>query len=569
MIPGTTTLATWSVATLPLAHAVADPLQLLLADPDAELLFVLAAYPQPLAGLDSDFPYALATEPLAALDEAEEGEDHTILLSDRGYTTGADEDPPHRHFPPRLATAFNFESAIPRPGRDDPATLSYGEIRIANGDRAYDHLLDYSWTGRRVDLLVGGTLKPRRHGERRLKFHEFGTMFRGTVEAIEADDTSLRLTMRDPAARLERVPPRTLFAGTGGLEGGEDLDGLAKPIGWGRNRNVPPVQLDAVDLVYMLSAGPIQAVLAVRDKGISLGFAGDHADLAALLSASLAPGDYATCLALGVLRLGAPPGGRVTADFEGDISSGYPDTAAAIVRRLATLYGGFVDPDEIDAAAFAGLAAPQAMHLWLGPQDGRTIDQLIRTLMDSVEGWVGFTRDGRLTLGLHRPPEVESATTDIEAADEIGRSLAIVQSEDPVWRARIGYDGLELVQSADELAEGVAAEERAYYGRAHRFAPYVDSVVEGLHARPRDVERATQIDDPADAADLARTIVLRDGQIRRVWSLDVARGLLRFRPGAVVRLTSPRYGLGSGRPLRVMRVVERANMRTVRLDLWG
>src|SRR5690606_29785149 len=135
MIPGTTALATGPVATLPLAHAVADPLQLLLADPDADLIFVLAAYPQPLAGPATDFPYPLATQPLATLDEAEEGQDYAILLSDRGYTTGADEDPPHRHFPARLLTAFNFESAIPKPGAQEAATLSYGEIRIANGDR--------------------------------------------------------------------------------------------------------------------------------------------------------------------------------------------------------------------------------------------------------------------------------------------------------------------------------------------------------------------------------------------------------------------------------------------------
>src|SRR5690606_40717660 len=99
-----------------------------------------------------------------------ESQNYPILLSDRGYATGADEDPPHRHFPARLLTAFNFESAIPKPGAQEAATLSYGEIRIANGDRAYDHMLDYSWTGRRVDLLVGGTLNPRRYGERRLKF---------------------------------------------------------------------------------------------------------------------------------------------------------------------------------------------------------------------------------------------------------------------------------------------------------------------------------------------------------------------------------------------------------------
>src|SRR5690606_30829424 len=125
-----------------------------------------------------------------------------------------------------------------------------------------------------------------------------------------------------------------------------------------------------------------------------------------------------------------------------------------------------------------------------------------------------------------------------------------------------GYDGLALVQTADELAESVAAADRAYYGREQRFAVFADSAVEGLHARPREVERATALDDQGDAAALAEANVLRDGQLRRVWSLDVARGLLRFRPGAAVRLTLPRYGLDTGRTLRVLRVVERANTRT-------
>lgn len=73
-------------------------------------------------------------------------------------------------------------------------------------------------------------------------------------------------------------------------------------------------KVDATKLVYQVHAGAIASVVAVQDAGKPLAFGGhDWPDRQSLEAATVALGTYHTCLAEGLIRLGAAPVGSVTA----------------------------------------------------------------------------------------------------------------------------------------------------------------------------------------------------------------------------------------------------------------
>jgi len=190
-------------------------------------------------------------------------------------------------------------------------------------------------------------------------------------------------------------PLLELFAGTGGVEGPEDLEGSVKPLLLGALRFAPGLLIDAVDNVYRISAvGAIQAVTAVYDRVVSLGASsGDHASLAALLAATIAPGSWATCLALGLVRLGAPADGQVSFDLSGDNAGagGFVRKPGAIIGRIAALAGGTVD-----AGNLAALDSARPWNLSLALVGQTTARAVIEELAGTVVAVAGISWTGAL-----------------------------------------------------------------------------------------------------------------------------------------------------------------------------
>src|SRR5690606_23218663 len=186
---------------------------------------------------------------------------------------------------------------------------------------------------------------------------EFGLVLDGAVEQLEFDDLLLTLRLRDLQARFEVEVARTSYAGTGGGEGRTGLAGRPRPLCFGRALRVPAVLVDPATLLYQVHDGPIAEVDAVYDRGLAL----------AKTVGTPAAGQYRSDPASGGFTLGASPAGKVTADVRGDAAGGYVETAAGLLRRIATSRGGFADPDGLDIDAFAALeaAAPAPLGLFV------------------------------------------------------------------------------------------------------------------------------------------------------------------------------------------------------------
>lgn len=224
-------------------------------------------------------------------------------------------------------------------------------------------------------------------------FHAFSLRFSGEIKAEPAIDQGMaRFTAGAGDAWMD-VPLLATYAGTDGLEGPEGLTGTVKALVLGKCRFVPGVLIDPVDNVYQVSAyGPVQAISAAYDRVGSLGAAaGNHASLSALLSASIPNGSWATCLAQGLVRLGAPADGKVCFDVDGDAggSGGYVTRAGGMIGRLIELAGG-----TCDAAVLAQLDAARPWDQGRVLSDQVTARQMIQELADSVAAVAGITWTG-------------------------------------------------------------------------------------------------------------------------------------------------------------------------------
>lgn len=225
---------------------------------------------------------------------------------------------------------------------------------------------------------------------------------KGKISRFEKDGGAIKLSL-DPAGEAGETNVLALeYAGTGGAEGGPDLKGKLKPWIFGHAMNVEPVLINEDDNVYQFSGyGPIQSVDALYERGASFGAAiGDHANYAALVAASIPAGRWATCLAEGMIRLGAPQYGVITGDIKGDYAGSVQRRRpGAILQRIATYRA--ISADAIDSDSLAALDAfaatlPAGGYINLKIDEQTSFLDLARRLAGDFNAQAGFTLLGKL-----------------------------------------------------------------------------------------------------------------------------------------------------------------------------
>ena len=564
MIPGVTTFGE-----APTGEFVNDTSQIIGAksrvvfdDPDATLIFVLRATPYDPAQLITvtGLPHPSGV-PVEGPEFTVIGGERTVYLSDRGYHTKPTEAPANTILEGRLVSPYNF--AVSLFDGDEPgpnAQGGFGEITARNGDGGLDSWLGYGWDGRTIEVLAGLD---------GFELSEFATIFRGTAQGIEADEQDLTLRLRDRRFIFDRPIQTEIYGGAGGLDGDANLAGQGRPMAFGRVRNVEPVIIDEAQLVYQVHDGPINAVDAVRDRGVPLVLQGDVPDV---FAATVTAGQYVTDLARGVFRLGAAPAGLVTADVEGDALGGYTATTAGIVRRIATtrLGGDSLDPAaEVDGAAFAALDVAQPAKVgYYVRAGGQSASDVLNALLAGIGGWWTFLRDGRLSVARLEEPGVPTFTLD---ASQVAGSPSITRLPAPLpaWRTRVGWRPMWRVQGAEEVAGSVAAADKALFANQRRFATSKDESVRTRRRLARDVEVAAFFDDEADAAAEAARRAALFGPDRLRFQVPLRPQLFKLSLGQTVAAGLSRLGLSNDRRFVITGKTEDAATGDVTVDLWG
>jgi len=216
----------------------------------------------------------------------------------------------------------------------------------------------YAWSGAEVELRLGkvGDAWP------------WPVRFRGRVSNFEGGERTLTLTASTDTDTFAAEVLHLTYAGTGDAEGTEDLAERVKPLAIGNPMNVEPVLINAVDSVYQFSGyGPIEAVQALFERGSDFGPPlADHATYDALVAATIPPGNWATCLAEGMIRLGAPAAGVITGDILGHVvGSATPRQTGTVIKALANIAGIADSYLELDSLAALNADAPFTIDLFL------------------------------------------------------------------------------------------------------------------------------------------------------------------------------------------------------------
>src|SRR3972149_246453 len=557
--------------------SIPSSLSLILADRDADLLFLLVGEPLALGStVHGGLPLSGMSVPGMSLEDEEYSvEGSIVLIADKEFHTEPEDDPANKTASPRLIQPFNFRIDVPLFNSGESRGRSaIGNVDIMNDDGGIDSLMDVVWVGRTVRIKCGVTTNVGKWNERTLTYSEMETIFKGTVETVSWDESKITLGIRDSSSRLNKPIQSLVYSGSGDFEGDADLAGKNKPMSFGRVFNASPALVNKVNNVFQAHYRSMQSVDEIRDQGLPLVSDGDITDsslgLSSVLDWTPVAAHYITDLNLGLIRLGNAAAGKVTFDGHGDNEGSYIDTLIEIFRRVAVTFGAVSDPDEIDVNAFtlALLRESSEAGLFVGTEP-RDISDVLDELMFSADGWWSFTREGTLTVGIFRDPDGEVATRTVTDTVIENFSLAKEEAGQPAWRYALGYKRNWSPQTRDELADTVTASNRELYSEEYRYVSFSKSSLRSIYTEAKDVKVGSLLYDQTEAQTQVNQRGARDSGKRRKYKLRLSRDLFQYRVGQVISLVYDRFGLENGKNFFVTAVVENAVTRITELEILG
>lgn len=446
-----------------------------------------------------------------------------------------------RAWPARIGTVVNSQVDLFGDDIGRGGSSSFGVIELLIGDGDHDDILNYAWDGRQVNVLMGAE---------GFDYSLFEPVFVGTAADIEYNDRKLSIILRDKSELLNRDIQENLYAGSGGLEGGDDIANVAKHLCYGTVKNITPVLIDRANIIYQWHDGPVQAVDGAFDGALALGFAGDVADI---LTASVSPGQYITQNSGGYIKLGAEPERAFTVDGRGDNAGGYVDTVADIVARIIQNHTDLTVSD-LELQSFSAVnTANSAAVGWYG--NAGTVAETISQLMGSIGGsWV-FNRNGRVVVGVF---QFGSSVGQVASQDVV--SLQRLRTPVPTWRRQLGYARSWLVQSQSDINAAAASGTRKdFVSREYRFAIDEDTNIKTRRILARSAEINTLLENANAAATEAARQQSIFGADRSIYRIVTRRQQFKYRPGQTITIRYPRFGFP--KDVIILGIVENTNNR--------
>lgn len=326
-----------------------------------------------------------------------------------------------------------------------PGAMSMGLALEVLGE-TYPDAEDHDWSQAPVTLYAGkaGTAWP------------WTIKFKGRIRDYENKERKLAFRAEVDTEPFDADVLTETYAGTGGAEGGDDIKGQVKPLILGWAKNVEPVLINATNSVYQFSGyGVIEEVTTLYERASDFGASqGDYADYAALVAASIPPGRWATCLAEGLVRLGAPAFGVITGDVKGhEVSGATPRLTGDIIEALATIAG--VSGSLIESATLSAMDTDKPYNGNIVVTEQISFIDLVRRLVLACNHQACISLTGQLFV---TKPDLTGAV-DL-TLDAQGRALPQVKAADengtsaPYSKFVFGADRCWRVQTIDELAGG-------------------------------------------------------------------------------------------------------------------
>jgi len=386
----------------------------------------------------------------------------TLLFSDIGYVTPPGGTFGSEYFVGRAEQPLRLTRSLPvaPEGERNVASETVG-IELQNNDGGLDdYLRQYTLDGRKVVVKFGLDT---------YAYSDFETIYSGRGTGWRGSQNRLSISARDESYRLDVTLQQSFYDGSGGVNGTSELAGKPLPLCFGKCLNVTPVFVDPTNLVYQFHARQAQAIDAAYDRGAALSFDADVADYAALIARVIPAGYYATCKALGLIRLQTTPTGLVTADVKGDAVVSYINTTGAIMVRMMEDFVG-ISAADIYTAAFTALDVDVTGVIgWYRTSETIIAKDALSQLARHCAAWWGGSLDQQITVGrLEEPDETEPGidfmSWDIQEAYYIDPPAG---TSPPRGRQRVAYARNWTVQRGEDLASSVSAARRQFLAEAY------------------------------------------------------------------------------------------------------
>lgn len=557
------------VGTFPLYEGV-DPADLGAHEGKALLIVAAPFNPSTVVTTPGPIPFGSVEGVVAYSFDNTGARTTTYPAATHGRTTAPTDTPAGIYVPGKFSG--DVQTQLSLFGGADPmsqAGATAGELILLDPDGELDTLLDCGWDGADIEI---------RRGDETDDFSTYSTVAKFCGAGMVGDLRTKSLRLRPLSWRLEAAELHgTRYLGTGGVEGDSALAGRLKPYAAGYVFNITPVPINATSLIVQVSFTSIAGVTAVRDGGVALSFNADFATFAFLAAATLAPGQYATCLASGLIRLGAAPVYGVTCDVRGDAdvfnSVAGPTTRAGVVRRIATGLGSvrFSDTEQIDYRSFQDFENRQPAPVgwyWDGAQEVTKADAITEVLAGCL-GWWLVRPNGQITIGQAEDPEAYFATLTLDYDGEARMGEPSISDTIPPRRATfIGWRRNYTQQQQDQLATSVTQADALIYGQPARYAAYIDLWLGNNYPTSPVVYLLGNYRDEADATAEAQRQTRLHSVTRRRYILPIVMDPLADAVGQRTRVAGLNR-LRWGAAKQFLACGFEAAGSDVKLHLWG
>ena len=450
-----------------------------------------------------------------------------------GRSTSPTDTPANTYVPAAFTGAFNY--GLELFSGNDPSQsgrLSLGVLDLIDPSGGLDFLTGYVWDGATIELL---------RGDPAAAFSTYSSVAKLSAAGMVWDTRQKQIQLRALDHVLTAPLHDTRYSGAGLYDGDSTLVGVIRPILYGRAFNITPVQINATTLVYQVSCTSVEAIDAVRDGGVArpldatVGTAGDCADYATLVAATIVAGRYITCKALGLFRLADVPAYGITCDARGDNDTingaTYTALRAGIIRRIATGRGNSkLTTAQIDDATFTAMDIAQPGECGFYFAEESTKAEAIAEVAAGCLGYWWFTIAGLFSVDYLT--EVAASADYTLTVPTIGQGTGTggdvigepaMQAHAPPRQATfLGYRHNYTIQPQASLAGSVTQADVAIYAAEMRKLGSQSEVLAHINpTAPIVVADSGFTNDPDDTQDEATRQQTLLGVPRVRWSVKV------------------------------------------------
>lgn len=490
-----------------------------------------------------------------------------VRWSDAGYATEpGDSLRPNLSYRPRLISGPRWRRSMSIEPENPGAGVEHGALELADMDGAVSSALSgIAWEGHPVRILRG----PARVGAQADR-GDFGLVAEAATERLLRNSERLRVVLRGLDKLLDRPLQQERYAGTGGIEGTSEFEGQTKPVAIGRVSNAPVTWIDPANEVFQWHWREVAGIDRLVDFGAEItldtgvGTGGDVADYSALIGASITPGQFITCNALGVGRVGFTlPGADIRVWGRGDAGGpdGYVETHFDLLDLLARSYGAW-DRDIEGADALPGGVC--GFYWGAGASDVPLFDALLSVVRScAAQVWVtrnGALRTARLSLPEDGVPAMEFTVDNMLSWPEE------LPAPPLRWRQAVGYRPLVQAFQVGDLDDTIAAGDIPEYTEPYlQVSAYSNVTIRRRY--PEALERepfVTAFQNASDAEGVRDYIGALLGTPLRIWRFEVGLEALSLQINDPVRIRHPRIDASAaGRKATVLEIENDGDRITV------